>query len=207
MMKRRKNGFWTFVFSFIPGCAEMYMGFMKMGISLMAVFFGIAALSQWVGSSILVFVSIVVWFYGFFHARNMAGMDDAQLQQTEDEYLFHIPEEWEGKPLQDRYRKWLAVLLIFFGSVILYKNIIYFISDVLGDAFPYELYRALVYVVGDRVPQIAVAVVIIVIGVKMVAGKKKQLEADEAGYTSAREEETFEDSDQIPAEKKEEEDV
>lgn len=207
MMKRRKNGFWTFVFSFVPGCAEMYMGFMKMGLSLMIAFFGICALSQWVGSSILVFAAFVVWFYGFFHARNLAAMDDAQLQQTEDEYLFHIPEDWEKKPMQDKYRKWLAILLIFFGAVILYKNIIYFISDVLGDAFPYELYRALVYVVGDRVPQIAVAVVIIVIGVKMVSGKRKELEADEAKYASAQEKESFEDSYRRPEEEKEEEDV
>ena len=40
-MRKRKNGFWTFVFSFIPGCAEMYMGFMKMGLSLMVAFFGL----------------------------------------------------------------------------------------------------------------------------------------------------------------------
>lgn len=42
-MRKRKNGFWTFVFSFIPGCAEMYMGFMKMGLSLMVAFFGLWA--------------------------------------------------------------------------------------------------------------------------------------------------------------------
>ena len=179
MMKRRKNGFWTFVFSFLPGCAEMYMGFMKMGLSLMTVFFGIFALANWAGSSILMFASVVVWFYGFFHARNMAVMDDAQLQATPDEYLFHIPEEFNGKPMQEKYRKWLAILLIFFGSVVLYRNIVFFISDVLGDAVPYEVYRALVYVVGDRIPQIAVAVVIIVIGVKMVSGKKKQLEEED----------------------------
>lgn len=207
MMKRRKNGFWTFVFSFVPGCAEMYMGFMKMGLSLMVAFFGVCALSQWAGSSVLVFAACVVWFYGFFHARNLASMDDAQLQQMEDAYLFHMPQDWEKKPMQDKYRKWLAILLIFFGSVILYKNIIYFISDVLGDAFPYELYRALVYVVGDRVPQIAAAVVIIVIGVKLVSGKKKELENDEAEYASTQKKESFEASNGMSEVKKEEEDI
>ena len=39
-MKQQKKGkFLTFMFSFIPGAAEMYMGFMKMGVSLMALFF------------------------------------------------------------------------------------------------------------------------------------------------------------------------
>ena len=38
-MKQQKKGkFFTFIFSFIPGAAEMYMGFMKQGVSLMADF-------------------------------------------------------------------------------------------------------------------------------------------------------------------------
>ena len=40
-MTKKKSGFWTFVFSLLPGAAEMYMGFMKMGISLMGLFFGL----------------------------------------------------------------------------------------------------------------------------------------------------------------------
>ena len=34
-MKNKKSRFWVFVFSFLPGAGEMYMGFMKMGLSLM----------------------------------------------------------------------------------------------------------------------------------------------------------------------------
>lgn len=37
-MRKKKNAFMTFVFSFIPGCAEMYWGFMKNGVSLLALF-------------------------------------------------------------------------------------------------------------------------------------------------------------------------
>ena len=39
-MTKKKSGFWTFIFSLLPGAAEMYMGFMKMGVSLMGLFFG-----------------------------------------------------------------------------------------------------------------------------------------------------------------------
>ena len=38
MKQQKKNKFFTFMFSFIPGAAEMYMGFMKQGISLMTLF-------------------------------------------------------------------------------------------------------------------------------------------------------------------------
>ena len=36
MKQRKKNKLLTLFFSFIPGAAEMYMGFMKQGLSLMA---------------------------------------------------------------------------------------------------------------------------------------------------------------------------
>ena len=34
----RRNKFFTFIFSFCPGAAEMYMGFLHNGLSLLAVF-------------------------------------------------------------------------------------------------------------------------------------------------------------------------
>ena len=135
-MRKRKNGFWTFVFSFIPGCAEMYMGFMKMGLSLMVAFFGLWALAAWLGSDIMVFVAIVAWFYSFFHARNMASMSDAELQQTEDVYLYHIPQDFKGPNFSEKSRKWIAILLIIFGVILLYRNVIYFLEDVF-EIIPY----------------------------------------------------------------------
>ena len=168
-MRKRKNGFWTFLFSFIPGCAEMYMGFMKMGLSLMIAFFGLWAVAAWVGGDILVFVAIVAWFYSFFHARNMASMSDAELQQTEDAYLYHIPEDFKGPEFSNKTRKWTAALLIIFGVILLYRNVIYFLEDVF-EIIPYEI-----YLITDRLPQVAVAVVIIVLGVKLISGKRQEL--------------------------------
>lgn len=37
-MTRKKRGFWTFCFSLIPGAGEMYLGFMKRGLSMMCLF-------------------------------------------------------------------------------------------------------------------------------------------------------------------------
>ena len=37
-MTHKKSSFWRFLFSLIPGAGEMYMGFLKMGTSLMALF-------------------------------------------------------------------------------------------------------------------------------------------------------------------------
>lgn len=75
-MTKKKNAFLTFIFSLLPGAAEMYMGFMKMGLSLMGVFFGLAILGSFFGQGIFLIADVVVWFYGFFHAHNLRAMDD-----------------------------------------------------------------------------------------------------------------------------------
>lgn len=88
------------------------MGFMKMGLSLMVAFFGLWALAAWLGSDIMVFVAIVAWFYSFFHARNMASMSDAELQQTEDDVPVSHPAGFKGPNFSEKSRKWIAILLI-----------------------------------------------------------------------------------------------
>lgn len=37
-MIKKKNAILTFIFSMLPGAGEMYMGFMKQGVSLMSMF-------------------------------------------------------------------------------------------------------------------------------------------------------------------------
>ncbi len=74
MKTKKKNRFLTFCFSALPGAAEMYMGFMKMGVSLMLLFFLVCILSAWLYQGALVMIAIVVWFYSFFHANHLAGL-------------------------------------------------------------------------------------------------------------------------------------
>ena len=174
-MKKKKNGFWMFIFSFVPGCGEMYLGFMKMGLSLMVVFFGLFALATWLNLSVLIFAAAVVWFYSFFHARNMAAMSDQEILETEDDYLFHIPEDLAERELKGKYRKWAAILLIIFGVILLYQNVMYLIGEVFYEQIPYEVYSFFTQILGERVPQIVVAVLIILLGVKLISGKKKEL--------------------------------
>ena len=60
-MYRKKNKFLTFLFALLPGAAEMYMGFMKMGLTLLSLFFGIVAAASWLGMEFLVFVALIIW--------------------------------------------------------------------------------------------------------------------------------------------------
>ena len=59
-MTKKKSGFLTFLFSWIPGAGEMYMGFMKMGVSLMGLFWGIISLSVLTNTGYLILVLMIV---------------------------------------------------------------------------------------------------------------------------------------------------
>ena len=67
MKRQKKNKFFTFIFSLIPGAAQMYMGFMKQGLSLMALM-AVSIVGVTYGLEFFfVPVMALVWFYSFFH--------------------------------------------------------------------------------------------------------------------------------------------
>ena len=85
-MTKKKSGFLTFIFSWIPGAGQMYMGFMRMGVSLMGLFWGILALSIFFNTGFLMLIDVVVWFYSFFHAHSLRAMDDEDFYALEDHH-------------------------------------------------------------------------------------------------------------------------
>ncbi len=179
MKQQKKSKFFTFIFSFIPGAAEMYMGFMKQGISLMAAFivcFMIIPLSHGIDLlEMLAMSAIVVWFYSFFHARNLAALPEEDFNALEDCFV------WEGflenknfKISSPVIRKWVAGILIVIGAVILWDNFSNIFYHLIPNRYWDELYPII-----NRIPQIVIAVLIIFVGLKLIAGKKEELHGDE----------------------------
>lgn len=174
-MKRKKNRFWTFWLSFIPGCVEMYTGFMKKGLSLMVAFWGIIAIAVVLELGPVVFLALIVWFYSFFHARNMAHMNENEISELEDDYLYHLESFGGlGKQLTQNYRKWTAVFLILLGAMLLLRIVI----DMLLIILP-EPVRTMLGYLYSYVPQIMIGAVIIAIGVAMIKGKKQEFLEEE----------------------------
>ncbi len=61
------NSFLTFLFSLVPGGGQMYMGLMKRGMQIMALFFAIFTLTIGLDiPSIGIPLLFLVWFYNFF---------------------------------------------------------------------------------------------------------------------------------------------
>ncbi len=171
-MTQKKSKFWTFMFSFMPGAGEMYMGFMKMGLSLMSVFLLITAVAALLEFGALIFLAAIAWFYSFFHVHNLASMPDEEFYALEDTYLFNIMEnEAQGKALIQTYRKVIAIVLIIVGAVMSWNGIFRMLYNYIPDQL-YWIIRG----IGYRVPQIVVGLGIVVLGVKMISGKKRELD-------------------------------
>lgn len=182
-MRQKKNKFFTFIFSFLPGAAEMYMGFMKTGMSIMAVFFLCIMVPAILRiSDIFILPAVLVWFCGFFHARNLAACDEERFQNVPDEFVWEPFVNGKKLSLSDpALRKWGAGILLFCGVIMLWQNIMSLIYSMIPDIM-WEHYYPLV----DMISQLPVTVFIIIIGVKMMLGKKKELDGEENENTKNR---------------------
>lgn len=180
-MIRKKSRFWTFLFSFIPGAGEMYMGFMKQGISIMVVFMAIMYIYSNFGYGLICFLPII-WAYSFFHVHNLRGLPDEEFYALEDNYLFNFseifPKDDKGK-LQ--LRRIVAVFLIIFGFAELWNNIASTIRVVIPD-YMINYYNSFV----DKIPSIVISLFMIWIGIKLIKGKKKELYSDESAKCEGR---------------------
>ena len=159
----------------LPGAGEMYLGFMKRGASLMALFFFIMFSSTWLQLGPLMFIAPVIWFYSFFDTLNLRAMPDDEFYAMEDNYII-LPETAKQKAqlLQGKYRTVFALILIVVGISILWNNFFDMIDDVLPETL-----RILLENFGDFMPQLIVSVAIIALGFYLIRGKKHDLDEQE----------------------------
>lgn len=189
-MKKKKNRFLLFCFSFLPGAGEMYFGLMKTGISLLSIFAVSVMLASYTQVGVLMFVPLVVWVYSFFHANNMGALSDEEFGRLEDEYLFRFGEKEFGFKafVAEKYRKAFAIVLIVLGMTMLWQTFCRVLRHIVGNDFYYEYISRFTTVISDDIPRVIVAFVIIWFGVKLIRGKKEELDrlendGEPAGFT------------------------
>lgn len=171
-MTKQKKGFWTFIFSFIPGAGEMHMGFMKQGISIMSVFWLIIGMASLLNMGALLFVLPLLWFYSFFNVHNLKSLTEEEFYSIEDDYAFHLDAFISDKKnFIQKYRNIVAIILILMGLTILWNNSYRFLIDILPQYFGH-----IIYLIGNMIPQFVLGMAIIVLGISMVKGKKKELD-------------------------------
>ena len=181
-MKKKKNRFLLFCCSFWPGAGELYLGFMKMGLSLLAVFSLAVVVVSYSGIGVLAFGIMVIWVYSFFHANNLGGLSDEEFMRMEDEYLFGIGKDEVDSAkgfFTGKYRKVFAAILILLGVSMTWQTICRTLRHFVGNDFYYKFISPITGYISNEVPRLIVGVAIIWFGIKLIQGKKKELDTIE----------------------------
>lgn len=137
-------------FSAIPGAGHMFLGLIKQGAQLMAGFFLILLVSNWLHLNILAFVIPVIWFYSVFDIYHL--LEDEEEMQLESSTLF----DWFST-----HPSWLGWGLIALGLLVIVQRI----------AGP-----ALAYLLSDNIRSYIettfIALILIGGGIKLLLGSK-----------------------------------
>ena len=185
-MQRRKSRFWLFIWSLVPGAGEMYLGFMKMGLSLMLGFMGLIAVAAITNLGVLAIFPIAMWFYSFFHSNHLASLDEQAFRAVEDQYLFGIGsldgvEEWNVK-LNGKKKNVVAVVLIVLGVIMLWNAVFTLLCDIFG--WDNRILSQIYYFVRDDLPRFVIGIAVIWLGIVMIRGKKENIIVEEQNMQS-----------------------
>ena len=169
----RKSRILTFLFGLMPGAGQMYLGYMKRGVSLMSMFFMIIFLAGFFNISFLLFLLPIIWFYAFFDTMNLRSMSYEFLPH--DDFLIHFDSIQSGALSSFFRRRHLfgGILLIFLGIYILMNNALL--------PFLYRAFNLDLYWLFDGIPTFAIAIVIIWLGIHLIRGTTHPI-AIEDGY-------------------------
>ena len=170
-MRKPKSKFWSFVFALIPGCGQMYLGFMKRGLSLMIYFIIPISVGEIGNLGIVFLIAPVVWAYSFFDALNLRALDPDALAATPDNLL--IPgDDVQFNLKSDKVYKIGGLILILIGIYTLWGMAFWSLYNTLYDHN--VLVAEIVYNVSTLVPRVAVSALIIYFGIRLMRHKKRE---------------------------------
>ena len=179
-MTRKKNKFLAFCFSLIPGAGEMYLGFMKQGVSLMGAFALIWAVSGMLDLPPLIFAQPVIWFYSFFHVHNLNSLPDEEFYAIEDDFLFHKKDfPFLDRKWLEKNRRTVAAVLIVFGITLLWNYLLDFFYVIMRYLSLSHQWYGLLRSFGTFSIRALFSICVIVLGVHLVKNKKQELQSED----------------------------
>ena len=165
-MIRKKSKGWTFICSLLPGAGEMYMGFMKQGVSIMGLFFATIAVAATLNIGPL---TIVLPY----------SLSDEEFYALEDDYIFHLDRILPINQWSKQQNKIVAGILIIAGICIFWNECVdYLIGSWIYVWFSESIANSISQFL-HTLPRLVIAVILICVGIRMIKGKKVQLDLEE----------------------------
>mgnify|MGYP001115987294 FL=1 len=168
-----------FIFSCVPGCGQMYQGYMKRGLSQCVMFFLGCGVVIFLQAEALMTLLAPLWLYTFFDSYNLRRC----LREgygPEDSYLSCLS-DWDSHRLAEllnRRHSFLGWALVVMGVYSLYQlTARRLFSFLFRDFLPWMewLYDLLVW----DMPRILGSVLILGLGLWFIRGPKVHIEDDE----------------------------
>ena len=179
---QRKPGLILFLTACIPGCGQMYQGYMKRGVSLLCAACLTIVLAVTLNLGELAVLLPVVWLYAFFDSYNLRG----QLEwgaAPRDEFLFGL-EGLTGEKLNrvcSQRRPLIGGILLALGIYSLYRTVLGGVMRHLAEAYNlWWLYELTI----NQLPRILVTVGVILLGAWFIRGPRQNTsEEDYQSFT------------------------
>lgn len=178
-----KNGFLTFLFSLIPGCGLMYLGYMKKGLQTMFMFgasgylasvFMYSRYFEWISVFFIILIPII-WFYQMFDAmHSLAHMKRYEWEvPPDDKYFIPFTSLKPNKlpPFKNSIAaKIIGIILIVAGSYKLFFGIL----DYMYQTVKPIIVRDIINPLRQYMIPAVVSLALVVIGVKLLMNGKSK---------------------------------
>lgn len=162
----KRNDFLTFLTALIPGVGYMYLGLIRKGVQVLAVFLLVEPLFRLLGVSFLSpLVRIPLWFYAFFDTFTIARKMDRGEVVEDSDFIYKKHEngsvgaQYDFDKMSKNLWIYIAWALILIGT--------FSIADKIFR--PYELYA----IIRTYINNLFLPVVLILAGVYMLFKNKK----------------------------------
>lgn len=137
----------------------------------MSVFWVLIFLAAFLDIGPVLFILPILWCYSFFNVHNIRGMSDEEFYALEDDYLFHLDRVLPMEKWSQKQNTILALILIIVGASMLWN----YLMDYLNWLLPNDTYW---HIMND-VPQVCVSLLLILGGLYLIRGKKRELDEKE----------------------------
>lgn len=177
-----KSRLLLFLFSFMPGAGQMYLGMMKKGVCFMTLFCGIFSFTILFRLEFVLFLLPIVWFYSFFDSFN-SGHFTYEERMVQDADFFFDLSGFLGEHLDGI----LAKRHVFIGAASIFLGVYILLNHVLRswiyclDEFVPGL-AATVIGIFNKLPTCVIAIIIIWWGIRLMKGETKSTSLPAADF-------------------------
>lgn len=168
---KHRSGFLLFINACIPGCGQMYQGYMKRGLSIMIGFCILIAIGSFLYIGELMLFLPVLWLYAFFDTYNLrAHLNSEETLPDEGIFGFTSVDAAQFGELFSKRRSFVGWILVISGIYALYTSFLRStLSDLLDEAGLHQLYLFLNY----DLPRMVGISAIILLGIWFIRGPKQ----------------------------------